>query len=109
MRSIHDLQMSESHPQDLDFITIKNKEKLIQALKRLGAAYIGELAFEIGVSEYELKGLLNKLNDEGVVERIPVEWNFVDVRLLRRVPEMSNRGQGGFDAFSRKHWYGLKQ
>ena len=108
MKNLNEEGTLRAHvPEDIDEETKRIKRKVIDVLKRFKAAYLAEIAFEAGLSEYQVRTALNILNEELAIERIPVSLYNPDTRLLLRVPDQSQLGQGGYTNFSRKRWYGI--
>lgn len=83
------------------------RKKTLSFLKQVGASFVSEMSWETGITEYVLKPILYKMERESLVEKIRVDFWKVDPRLAARVPDQSARGQGGFDNFSKKRWFGI--
>lgn len=86
---------------------IECRVKTLTFLRSIGASFISEMSFETGITEYVLKPLVYRMEKEHLVEKIRVDFWKVDQRLASRVPDQSARGQGGFDNFSKKRWFGI--
>lgn len=100
------LKANDLKQEDTDIDTIQKRESIQNCIKSFGATYPSEIAWETGFSDYTIKIILKLMEADKEVERISVNPHNPDKRLLARVPEMSARGEGGYDAFSRKRWYG---
>lgn len=92
---------------DVDFETLKHNRHILSFLGVNGASYPAELAWNLNVAEFQVNFCLRSLLESGFVEAIPVHFTCPDARLVGRVVDQSNRGQGGFANFSRKRWFGL--
>lgn len=92
---------------DTDHETLEHKERILKWLSRIGTSYLSEISWEANISEYQCKNIINSLRHQGFIERVEVDFNRPDPRLLSRVADQSATGQGGFESFSRKHWFAI--
>lgn len=106
-KSRETLITEEAQNPDTDFETIENRQKILDAIQRVKASYLGEISWEAGLTEYQAKQLLNKMWKDGLIEQIPVDYYNPDKRLLGRVEDQSAKNQAGYMNFSKKKWYGL--
>lgn len=98
----------EAQNYDADFETIEYKQRILKVLKRLGAAYLSEIAWDSGLTEYQTKMYLNQMYHDGQIQEEPVTFAG-NPKLIKRVYDMSAKGQGGFANFSRKKWYSITE
>lgn len=82
-------------------------EKVLRYLTLTPASYPAEMTWDTGIGDFTLKTILYRLEQDGIIERIPVDLDRPDPRLLTRVPDQSAKGQGGYENFSKKRWYGI--
>jgi hypothetical protein len=94
---------------DADTETLAQKRRILTWLQNNQASYLGEIAWEANVSEYQCKNVLNVLWREGLVENITVSFDRPDARLMLRVADQSAVGQAGYENFSRKKWFGITE
>lgn len=94
---------------DLDEETLKNNKKILEFIKTNGASFVSELAWELSMTEYQVKLCLRNLIEKGEIETIPVNPFYPDERLANRVPDQSAKGQAGLVNFSKKRWFGIKK
>ena len=99
----------ESQNSDVDFQTQENKKRILDVLKKIPAMFLSEISWETGMTDYQTRIILNEMWRDGEVEAINVDFSKPDERLLMRVPEMSARGQGDYDNFKKKRWFGVPQ
>jgi hypothetical protein len=92
---------------DVDYDTLENKKRILTFLTTTPASYLGEIAWETGLSEYTAKLVVNILRRESHIEQVPVNFDHPDQRLLFRVPDQSAINQGGYLSFSRKKWFSI--
>lgn len=85
----------------------EHRKDILGFLKKVPASFVAEIAWETGITEYHVKPVLRELLDEEMVETIQVDPFVPDRRLAARVPDMSARGQAGFENFSRRRWFGI--
>jgi hypothetical protein len=82
---------------------------ILRIIRRHHASFPSEIVSETGMSEYNLKQHLYVLREKELVEHIFPDFHNPQQELLIRVPDMSNRGQGGFPAFCQKRWFKLTE
>lgn len=92
---------------DADNTTVDEKKKILTWLSKVAASYQSEIAWESGMSEYQCRNIMNLLHRDKLIERVRVDFNIPDTRLIARVADQSAQGQGGFEMFSRKHWFAI--
>lgn len=94
---------------DLDEETKLHNNQILRTIQKAGASYIGELAWENSLTEYQVKLCLRDLKDKKLVEIVHVHPTSPDRRLLARVPDQSMRGQAGYHNFAKKRWFALTE
>lgn len=92
---------------DLDEETLKHEKRIIEYLKNMKASFVAELAWELSLTEYQIKLCLRSLQDKGIIETIKIDPYTPDKRLLVRVPDQSAKQQAGISNFGKKRWFGL--
>lgn len=103
----HDIEMDKLRSESVDYDTTDQKNRVLSWLAKIPASYLSEIAWESGLSEYQVKLLLNILRSEGLIEQVIVSYDAPDVRLMLRVPDQSQQGQAGYASFSRKKWFAI--
>lgn len=85
----------------------EHRKKVLTFLSRVPCSFMSEISWETGVTEYHLKPALYRLDRDGEIEQLIVDFWKPDPRLIRRVPDQSARGQGGFENFNKKRWFAI--
>lgn len=101
------LKEQQAYLYDSDEETVEQKRRILTWLHNNQTSYLSEIAWEANVSEYQCKNILNMLWREKLVEHISVSFDRPDHRLMVRVADQSALGQGGYENFSRKKWFGI--
>lgn len=94
---------------ELDEETTRHNKKIVEFLKNNEASFVTEMAWELSLTEYQVKLCLRDLIEKGIVETISVNPFYPDRRLAARVPDQSAKEQAGIANFSKKRWFGLKK
>lgn len=92
---------------DLDEETKIHNKQILSTIKKCGASYISELAWENSLTEYQVKLCLKDLLEKKLVRHVHVHPTNPDPLLLARVPDQSMRGQAGYQNFAKKRWFAL--
>lgn len=108
-KSRQELLTEQAQLDDLDYESRSNIERILKVLKRLHAAYLSEIAWEAGLTEYQARLLLNMMWHDDLIEEIPVDYYRADPRLIARVPDLSAKGQAGYNNFCKRRWFAITE